>query len=181
MSDESRVAKRYAAALFDVAERDNAIEAVLKDLTLVETYFEQVPYLKSLVMQPLVSIHRKQRVLSDAFGDRTTATTVNFLYLLVRKRRTSIVYDVIREFRAAYDENQGRIIARVQTAVEIDKKQLASLQQALVKRTGKKVELRTEIDPAMIAGVRVRLGDTVIDGSISGRLEKVRQQLLGAQ
>lgn len=181
MSDESRVAKRYAAALFGIAERDSMVEAVLKDLALVEKLFETVPYLESLVMQPLVSIRRKQKVLHDAFGDSTTATTLHFLYLLVRKRRQGIVKDVIREFRAANDVKQGRIVAEVHTAVKIDKKQLASLEEALVRRTGKQVELRVALDPSIIGGVRVRLGDTVIDGTVSGRLEKIRQRLLGAR
>ena len=179
MATDAGVAKRYAAALFEVSNRDGSIEATLKDLQVVESDFEQVAYLKSMIMSPLVTADRKRRALSDAFGDRTTATTLNFLYLLVNKRRITQLTIIIRDYRALVDEKQGRLIATVQTAVALDNRQLAALQQALATRTGKNIELRTEIDTSMIGGVRVRLGDTVIDGSVSGRLERVKRQLLG--
>lgn len=178
MANDPGVAKRYAAALFDVAQRDGAIDAILNDLKLVATDFEQVPYLKDMIMQPLVATERKLRVLSDAFGDRTTATTLNFLYLLVNKRRIKQLDEIAREYRALVDERQGRLVARVQTAVSLSKGQLDALQNALVARTGKKIEMQTEIDSSMIGGVRVRLGDTIIDGSVSGRLERIKRQLL---
>jgi F-type H+-transporting ATPase subunit delta len=179
MATDSGVAKRYAAALLDVGERDDAVDAILNDLKLVETVFDQTPYFKPMITQPLISAERKRNVLSDAFGDRTTATTLNFLYLLVRKRRTDQLPDIIRHYRAMIDEKKGRVVAQVQTAVPLDKKQVDALREALAARTGKSIAIEAEIDPAMIAGVRVRLGDTLIDGSVSGRLQRVKKRLLG--
>ena len=179
MADETRVAKRYAAALFEVAERDGAIEAVSADLDLVERFLAEVPYLRALVLQPLVSDERKRKVLSDAFGDRATATTLNFLYLLVKKRRETSLDDVIAHYRVLVDEKLGRVVAHVHTAVALSPAQVSALKVALSSRTGKNVEIEAAVDPMTLGGVRVRIGDTIIDGTVQGGLESVRRQMLG--
>jgi len=179
MATDIGVSKRYAAALFDVARREDAIDAVMTDLELIETSGDQIPYLRAMIRQPLIAQDRKRLVLSAAFGDKTTATTLNFLYLLVRKRRVNLLSDIVVDYRAMVDEAHGRVVARVDTAVALDKKQLSALQQALARRTGKNIEIQAGIDPSMIGGVRVRLGDTIIDGSIASRLERVRKKFLG--
>ncbi|HEY3331638.1 MAG TPA: F0F1 ATP synthase subunit delta [Capsulimonadaceae bacterium] len=179
MADEVRVAKRYAAALFDVAQRDGALDAVSADVDLVERFMVEVPYLRSMVTQPLVSADRKRKVLSDAFGDRTTATTLNFLYLLVRKRRENLLDQVIADYRAIVNEKLGHVVAQVYSAVALDFVQLQALEAALSARTGKNVTIEAIVDPTTIGGIKVRLGDNVIDGTIHSGLEKVRAQLLG--
>lgn len=179
MADDTRVAKRYAAALYDVAVKDNTVQAVASDLVLVERFLAEVPYLNAMVMHPLASDDRKRKVLSDAFGDRTTATTLNFLYLLVRKRRETTLANVIREFRRLVDEQLQRVVAQVHTAQPLTTGQLSALKTALSQRTGKNVEIEAFVDPDVIGGMRILLGDNIIDGTVRGRLERMRLQLLG--
>lgn len=179
MADDTKVAKRYAAALFEVAERDGAIEAVSADLDLLERFLSELPELRSLVLHPLVTDERKRKVLSDAFGDRMTATTLNFLYLLIRKRRETALDDVIADYRVLVDEKLGRVIARVQSAVPLSAAQVKALKAALSTRTGKNVEIEASVDPSAIGGLRVRIGDNIIDGTVQSGLESVRRQMLG--
>ena len=176
-----RVARRYAAALFGVAVRDDILDAVAQDLTLISRFVAEVPYLRAVLMQPLVSDARKNTVLNEAFGDRVTATSLNFLRLLIRKRREDVIEECVREFRAMLAERNNTVEAVAHSAVPFSPAQVERLTQSLQTMTGKTVHLTTEVDSAMVGGVIVRLGDTIIDGSVRGRLHRLEQQLLGAQ
>jgi F-type H+-transporting ATPase subunit delta len=176
-----RVAKRYAAALFEVARRDGILDAVTQDLALVERFLEGVPYLRAVLLQPLVTEERKYQVAGDAFGDRVTATTLSFVRLLIRKRREELIGACIQEFRTLLAEHNNTIDAVATTAVPMTDAQAARLTDSLQKLTGKTVTLTTQTDPTIIGGAVVRLGDTVIDGSVSGGLERLEQRLLGTR
>jgi F-type H+-transporting ATPase subunit delta len=175
-----RVAKRYAGALFGIAKRDEILDAVAQDMILVERFVADIPYLRAVLLQPLVSEAKKNQVILDAFGDRVTATSLNFIKLLVRKRREDLIDECIHEFRALVAEMQNRVDAVAVTAVPMTAAQTERLTRSLQQFTGKNVHLTTSIDPSMLGGTVVRLGDTVIDGSVRGRLARLEQQLLGS-
>lgn len=175
-----RVARRYAAALFGVAQRDGILDAVEQDLTLISRFIAEVPYLRAVLMQPLVSDERKNSVITDAFGDRITASSLSFLKLLVRKRREDLIEECIREFRVLLAEHANTVDAEASTAVAMTPEQQERLTQSLQAMTGKTVRLTTQVDPDMLGGVIVRLGDNVIDGSVRGKLERLERQLLGS-
>src|SRR5579884_3864711 len=119
MASETRVARRYAAALFDVALRNDGVDTIANDLAVVEAFVKQVPYLRAVLMQPLITESRKRKVLSDAFGERITATTLNFLYLIVRKRRENVLDQTIAEYRRLADEHANRVVAHISSAVPL--------------------------------------------------------------
>jgi len=176
---DTRVAKRYAAALFAVAHRDGILDAVTQDLTLVERFLQEVPYLRAVILQPLVSEDRKVLVATEAFGDRTTATTLNFIKLLISKRREELIDEVIRGFRQLALEQANIVDAEVSSAVALTPAQEQKLVASLESMTGKNVRIHFVIDESIVGGVVVRLGDTIIDGSIRGRLDRLKEQLLG--
>ncbi|BDI33191.1 ATP synthase subunit delta [Capsulimonas corticalis] len=178
---DTRVAKRYAAALFSVAQRDGILDSVAEDLTLIERFLAEVPYLRAVLLQPLVSDEQKSKVASDAFGDRVTATTLSFLQLLIRKGREELVGETIRDFRELLAEFHNTVEASAATAVALTADQTDRLVASLRALTGKTVLLTTHIDPAILGGVVVRIGDTVIDGSVRGRLDNLEAHLLGSR
>jgi len=175
-----RVAKRYAAALFGVARRDGILDAVEQDMTLVSRFLAEVPYLRAVLIQPLVSVARKNIVVDEAFGDRVTASSLNFIKLLIRKRREGLINECIREFRALLAEHTNTVDAEAWSAIPMTLEQQEELSISLHKLTGKKVRLVSEVDKALVGGVVVRIGDTVMDGSVRGKLERLERQLLGA-
>lgn len=178
---DTRVAKRYAAALFSVAQRDGIIEAVADDLALVERFLTEVPYLRTVLLQPLVSDEQKSKVASDAFGDRITATTLSFIHLLIRKGREELVDEAIRDFRELLAEFHNTVEATATTVAPMTPQQVDRLVASMRTLTGKTVQLTTHVDPAILGGVVVRIGDTVIDGSVRGRLENLEAHLLGSR
>lgn len=175
-----RVARRYAAALFGVANRDGILDAVAADLTLISRFLADVPYLRAVLMQPLVSDTRKYTVVDEAFGDRVTASSLNFFKLLIRKRREDLVSECIREFRALLAEHTNMVEAEAWTAVPLSPEQTERLTQSLQALTGKTVRLTAAVDHTLVGGVVVRLGDLIIDGSVRGKLERLERQLLGS-
>ena len=178
---DTRVAKRYASALFEVAKRDDIVDAVSQDLALIERFLTDVPSLRAVLLQPLVDDERKVRFAGDAFGDRVTATTLNFLKLLIHKRRENLINECIREYENLNAEYNNTVDAVATTAVPITDAQVSRLTESLQALTGKTVHLSTDVDPAIGGGAIVRMGDTVIDGSVRGRLERLEQQLLEAR
>jgi len=177
---DARVARRYAAALFAVAKRDGILDAVAADLTLVSRFVAEVPYLRAVLMQPLVSDERKNGVVSEAFGDRVTASTLGFLRLLIRKRREDLIDECVRDFRALLAEHNNTVEAEASTAVPLSPDQEARLTRSLEVMTGKTINLTSHVDPQMLGGVVVRIGDQIIDGSVRGKLERLERQLLGS-
>ncbi len=174
-----RVASRYAGALFAVAERNSILDAVATDLELMRRFLAEVPRLQAVIMEPLVSDSRKFTVAEEAFGDRVTASSLNFLKLLIRKHREDLVEECAREFRALLAEHNNTADAEASSAVPLSPEQTSRLIQSLQALTGKTIKLTTQVDATLVGGVVVRMGDTVIDGSVRGKLERLERQLLG--
>lgn len=183
ITSDVRVARRYASALFEAARKDGeqGIESAGADLTVVAEMLASVKYLRAVLEQPLVSQERKMRVIEDAFGPRLGPTTLNYLTLLVRKRREPILAASISEFRRLADEHAGRVSASVEAPRALSDDQLQRLCAALEQRTGKTVLLTSTIDETMMGGLRVRIGDDVIDASLRARLEQIRLRLVHAR
>jgi len=149
-------------------------------MTLVSRFLAEVPYLRAVLIQPLVSVARKNIVVDEAFGDRVTASSLNFLKLLIRKRREDLISECIREFRALLAEHTNTVDAEAWSAVPMTPDQQERLASGLHALTGKTVRLVAKVDHALVGGVVVRIGDTVMDGSVRGKLERLERQLLGA-
>ena len=174
-----RVAGRYAGALFAVAERNDILDAVATDLELMRRFLTEVPRLRAVIMEPLVSDSRKFAVADEAFGDRVTASSLNFLKLLIRKHREDLIEECAREFNILLAERTNTADAEASSAVPLSPEQTTRLTQSLQAMTGKTIRLTMQVDAALVGGVVVRMGDTVIDGSVRGKLERLERQLLG--
>lgn len=175
---EESVARRYAAALFLQSERTGSLDASYKDLQLVGQTLQQTPKLGTILSQPLISEQKKKDALKLAFGKNVSAPTIGFLSLLVDKRRIDILSDVIDEFVAQVREKRNIQAATATSAVPLTTVQKSQLIKNLEERTGKKIELTSEVDPSVLGGVRVRIGDTVLDGTVRGNMDRLREKLL---
>ena len=175
---EESVARRYAAALFAQAREKDAIVSVRDDMKLALDTVQSTPTFVALLDQPLVTEQRKKEALAMALGGKVQPLTLNLLNLLVDKRRAGVLPQVYEEYERLVRSFQNIALATAVTAVPLDTAQQAALERSLEARTGKDIELKTEVDPAVMGGVLVRIGDTVLDGTVRGKLERLREQLL---
>jgi F-type H+-transporting ATPase subunit delta len=175
------VARRYASALFNAAAATGLSEAVEREMALVMDLWNQAAGLRSALVSPLVPTERKKAVLAAALGADVSAVTKSFLGLLVDKRREEVLPAAYEEYCRQADEARGLVRAKVSVASPLPTEQERALQAALEQRTGKRVEMETSVEPGILGGVVVRMGDTILDGSVRGSLERLRERLLAAE
>ena len=175
---DTKVAKRYARALFNAAQRTGRTDAVHRDLDSFAALWQQVPDIKRALESPLVPADKKHSIIDQAFTRDVDALSRQFLHLLVDKRREDILPVVGQEFVQLADAARGLVRAHATVASPLDNLQRAALVESLERRTGKTVELQVTVDHGIIGGAVVRLQDTVIDGSVRGTLERIREEML---
>jgi F-type H+-transporting ATPase subunit delta len=170
----SRVAQRYALALFEVAEEQKLLDRVVADAGILERLMSHSPDFALFLRSPVINFHRKQKILRDILTGKVHDLTLGFVLLLTGKSRESMLGDVIREFYFLRDERRGVVNADVATVVPLTDAETKALVSRLGSFLSKTVELRPGIDPSLRGGFTVRFYDTVWDASVRRRLERLR-------
>jgi F-type H+-transporting ATPase subunit delta len=176
------LARRYAGALFETARQSDVIDVLDKvesDLGLLGHALETMPNLVEALNHPLIPGERKRAIVSDVFKDKVQAVTLRFVELVIDKRREAILPDIEPEFVRLANEWRGIVAVTVTSAVPLTREEVQALKAKLDKFTGKRTELDLQEDLQLIGGLVVRIGDTVIDGSVRGHLASLREQMLG--
>ncbi len=173
-----RAARRYATALFATAQKQNTLTAIETDLATVLGLMHDTPALANLWSSQVVPGGRKRDLISKVLGESVTPLTLSFLRLLIDKRREDILEPVRDEFHRLTDAANHLLRVEATFAVQPTPTETQSLVSSLETRTGEHVELKVLIDPAILGGVVVRMNDNILDGSVRGTLERLREQLL---
>lgn len=175
-----RIARRYASALFQAASQRGVVDEVESDLETAQARIAADAALATFIRHPEISGQRKQDVIHAAFA-RLQPTCVSFLGLLVRRRRHDYLGEVIEEYRRLADEGRGVVRAQASSAVPMTEQQKERLRGVLQRRSGKRVVLEYKVEPELLAGVVVTTETEAIDASARGRLEKLRELLVGVR
>ena len=189
---ERRIVRRYASALFAAASKANAVDQVESDLGLVSYVLRDVPpgiipggmsppnkvSLWGALVSPIIPPAKKREILTDIFEGKISEITLSYLGLCVDKRREEVIRQTESEYVALANEARGIVEAEVTSATPLDEDQGARLVSKLSQTLGKTVQLSKQVDPSVIGGLLVRIGDKVIDGSIRGQLAALRERLL---
>lgn len=174
---DSGVAGRYARGLFLVTERRKETARALEDLQALGPVIEHGSRLGSFLESPAVRPADKQAALRRGLEGKVTRTVVLFLELLLRKKRLSEYARIVVEFETLVERSQGIQRAHVASAVPLTGAELQRLHAELERHTGKKIKLTSEVDPRLIGGALVRIGDHVIDRSAATLLRSIEEQL----
>jgi F-type H+-transporting ATPase subunit delta len=175
------VARRYAQALFSLGAERDELGRVESDFSTVVEVVQDEPQLKGILENELVPVEKKEALLEETFGEVCSPLTLNFLRLLIEKNRQEYLTDIYVEFRQYADEARGIQEANVTLAEEPSEETRQVLREGLEKLTGKKIRMVTSIDPDIIGGVVVRIGDRLYDASIRHQLEAMEEALVGSQ
>jgi F-type H+-transporting ATPase subunit delta len=177
----SGLAGRYAVALFELAQEQEALDAVAGDLHALRAMLEGSADLERLIRSPVVSRDEQARAIT-AVGERAgfVPLTLQFLGLLAHKRRLFALPDVIAAYDAMLAEHRGEVGAEVVSAVPLSDEQLESVRRQLTAAVGQTVKLATAVDPSLLGGLVVRVGSRMIDASIRTKLHQLELALKGA-
>ncbi|MBW3558776.1 MAG: F0F1 ATP synthase subunit delta [Proteobacteria bacterium] len=177
MADDSQnnVGGRYAQALFDLASDADGIAAVEADLNTLRAMRVESPDLRRLLDSPVFDAADRSRAL-NALAERAgfQPLTRKFLGLLAANRRTSSLPQVIAGFRRLSAERRGAVEAEVVTAVPLTDAQRDSLAAALGQSLGKAPEVTLRVDPAILGGIKIKVGSRLFDASIKSRLDQLK-------
>jgi F-type H+-transporting ATPase subunit delta len=177
MRDDS-VARRYARAYFNQALAGKTLDTASKDLKSVAQTMRDVPALRDFLNHPLGTETRKKAILEQTFGKEIAPASLHFLNLLVDKRRMTNFVAVQEEFETRVRAHKNVAAATAISAVPLSKEQVVALEKSLEAKTGQDIELTVSVDPSLLGGLLVRIGDTVYDGTVKGKLDRLREALL---
>ena len=174
------IAMKYAQAIFELADDAKMVDAVGTDLsTVVDTLAGQRD-LEIFLDHPSTPREAKKEVVKQVFGAEVGELTLKILLYLIDKRRETILTDIALAYKNLTYEARGIIEAHVRSAMALTESETARLTQALEKRSGKQVVLRETVDPSLLGGLVVQMGDTLLDGSVKRQLSEMKDALMQA-
>jgi F-type H+-transporting ATPase subunit delta len=174
-SKASDVGARYAQALFELAKDQRETAVVEADLKSLKAMSAQSADLRTLIRSPGIDAEAKARGLGAiAEAAQFTATTKKFLGLVAANRRASALPAMITSFEALAAADRGAVSAQVTTAIALTDAQKKALAAALRTALGKDPEIETRVDPAILGGLKVRVGSRLFDASLKSRLDSLK-------
>lgn len=171
-----QLATKYATAIFEIAKEENDLDGYAKDLDIVREIFA-VPDAVKFFQNPLVPAQAKKDLLIRVVGKACKLNVLNFLMLLVDKKRIGVFKEIHDIFTSLKNEEQGVLIADVTTAFPLTKKQQDALIKKLTTLTKRTIQIRPHKDESIIGGLVLKIGDKRIDGSVAGRLRALKDSL----
>lgn len=173
-----RVARRYARALFEVALKHGQLEQTSEELANLRRLMRDSKELRRFFYTPLISRDHKSLRLRQVLSERILPSVMRLIELLIEKRRENLFEAICDEFEKLKEAYLQVERATITSAVPLDETQQAALVRALERRMGKKILPTFKVDPSLIGGVRVRVGDYQIDGSLRGALDRLRENIM---
>jgi ATP synthase F1 delta subunit len=173
------IAAVYARSLFEVAKEQDKIDLVREQLGEFADALNETRELQVFFFSPYFSTTEKQDGLDRAVSGADPAF-VNFLKLLIENHRMPVIFRVRRGYDVLWEEENKLLPVLVTSAVELDKKTVRQIGDKIAEQTGRKVDLSSEVDPDILGGIVVRVGNSILDASIRNRLENLRKQVARA-
>jgi len=168
----------YADALISLAQEQNSLDAIARDIRLIGNTLADSAELKQLFANPLVGANIKKGVVESVFGSQISAATKSFLLLLVDRKRIAFLSEIVSEFKALLRVIDEVALAEVTTALKLSKSQEDNICDRVKAMTkAKSVELDVTINPDLIGGVIIKVGSQVVDASIRGQLRRLKSSL----
>jgi F-type H+-transporting ATPase subunit delta len=168
----------YAEALIGATEAAGSTDTLLETFDSLVNVLNSSPRFESLLASGLLSIEEKDGILDRVFGPRVEPLFLNFLKVVAKHDRLDCLRAIHRESRKLYDKLQGRVPVRMTTALPLNTAQTQKITSDLVNLVGGQPIITCDVDPDLIGGAVLRVGDTIYDGSIATELQNVRKQMI---
>ncbi len=176
--NDAGVARRYAQALFMLADESQNVDKIAQDLAFASETIYGNEELAQAFTGVQFSLSGKKNAIAKVFDGQVDRIVVNFLQLLIEKGRAGYLRDIQKAYGKLLDERNGIADATVTSAYPLKEEDAKNIAMALGKAVGKTIRLEVVVDPSLVAGVKLQYGDTIIDGSVEARLESMRKRLM---
>jgi F-type H+-transporting ATPase subunit delta len=171
------LARRYAVAVDSLARERGISDRIAADLSLIAKTIDEGVRVHEFFVSPVISRPDKERVLTEAFGGRVDPVALHTLLLLVRKRREPLLEELVAAYLALQREARGAETLLLTSARVLDRSELDALVAKLERVYDKRFEVTQRVDPQLIGGLSLVIGDHRIDASIAGRLDSLARDL----
>jgi len=177
MARRDTAPRRYAEAAFEVAQRDDEVAAWRRELDAAAAICADPDVVQALG-NPAVPLEQRWSAAQKIFGTVVGRPVLNLIGLMLRRGRIDQLPRIAAEFRRLDNARQGIVLAHVTSAAPLTDQETRAVVARMEQFTGGRVELDVSVDPSLLGGLVVRVGDRLIDGSVRGRLERLRNQLV---
>jgi F-type H+-transporting ATPase subunit delta len=173
------IARRFAMALADSIPEREALRNMESELGNLAASLDQVPELREFLVGPLIPLDKKRAALrSVAAALGATDRCRDFALLLLERHRIDLAAIIAEEFSTTVRERLGIVDAEIASATPLDETTKAKAREALARLAGSEVRATFEVDPFLMGGLKARIGSTIYDGSVRGRLDRLREQIV---
>jgi F-type H+-transporting ATPase subunit delta len=172
------IGRNYAETLLVLAKREGQQEEWGTLIESIAQAMQEDQTLRTFLESPKLAASRKIEILAKALGNRVPPLFLRFLETVIMKRRQMVIPEIASEYRALIDESEDRVHANVTVVREPEEPERDALKRQLSRLFGKRVVPHFSINPAILGGVIIKVGDTVIDGSVRRRLATLRSRML---
>jgi F-type H+-transporting ATPase subunit delta len=176
--NNATIGRNYAETLLTLAKKVGQAEEWGTLIESIASAMQEDQTLRTFLESPKLAASRKIEILEKALGERVPPLFLRFLQTVIMKRRQMVIPEIAQEYRALIDQSEDRVHASVTVAREPAEAEKNALVQQLSRLFGKRVVPHLSINPAILGGVIVKVGDTVMDGSVRRRLATLRSRML---
>ncbi len=175
------VARRYARALFELAERNDSLDQIMREVAAFAQALTDDDHLRTFLFSPQVDRRLKKQALDAAIAGRTLPLFYHFLLLLLRKGRQQLYHEIVFELGRLYDAHKKRVRAKVVSATALSKEQLETLRKQLAGKAKAEVIIENQVHPEILGGLVINVGGKVLDASLAHQLNRLRKELQQAK
>jgi F-type H+-transporting ATPase subunit delta len=173
------IAQVYARALFEVATEQDSLDVIHEQLNAFTDAMHENRQLATFFFSPYFSVEEKKDGLARAVQDADPAFA-NFLQALIERHRMPVIFRIRTDFEVLWDDARKLLPVRITSAVTLDAATVKQLGDRIGQQTGKQTEISADVDPDILGGVVLRVGNVILDASIKNRLEQLRKQVAQA-
>lgn len=171
------VSRTYSEALFEVALENDKIDAYCDELKFVADCFKEYPEFYEVYVTPKINKDERKETLNTVFTDKVSKEVLNFVKILLDKKRGEFIFDIAKDFNEMVNAHKGIQDGIVESVIPMTEEELQKLSDKLQGLTGSKVNLTNVVNEDILGGILVRVGDRVIDGTFKNKLNNIRENL----
>ena len=173
------ISKTYGDALLEIAKEEKKVDLLLEEVTAVMEILKDNPEFSKLMNNPRISVDEKQTVMSNVFEGRISNELMGFFSMIVNKGRYDHIDEILTYFQDEVKKIKGIGVAYVTTPLELSDAQKKNVEKKLLETAGfKQMEMHYDIDSELVGGMRIRIGDRVVDSSIHTKILKMQQDMM---